>query len=52
MDFKRNKGLAEACKNTNEKNGTFVGTAYVARDVSAIAEALDDDGLIRYAGES
>jgi hypothetical protein len=33
-----------------EADGKLVGTAYVARDVKAIAESLGEDGLIRYMG--
>lgn len=29
-----------------------MGTAYVARDIKAIAEAIGEDGLIRYIGYS
>ncbi|KAF3034363.1 hypothetical protein E8E11_001306 [Didymella keratinophila] len=35
-----------------EVDGKLVGTAYVARDVKAIAESLGEDGLIRYMGYS
>lgn len=31
--------------------GELVGSAFVARDVKAFAEALGEDGLIRYEGE-
>jgi hypothetical protein len=44
-----NKLLAETCD--KEKYGKMIGTAFVARDVKAIAEALGEDGLIRYAGK-
>lgn len=32
--------------------GELVGTLFVARDINAIAEALGEDGFIRYAGKS
>ena len=43
--------LAQACYETRKDIGELVGTAYVARDMIRIAEALDDDGLLRYWGE-
>ena len=43
--------LAEACYETNQDVGELVGTAFVARDMTRIAEALDDDGLLRYWGQ-
>ena len=45
------EATAEACFETNQANGEFLGTAFVARDMIRIAEALDDDGLLRYWGE-
>lgn len=32
--------------------GEFVGTAFVARDFMAVVDALGEDGLLRYWGES
>lgn len=40
------------CAGTDYKSkGELVGTAYVARDIVAIANALGEDGLLRYYGE-
>ena len=50
MKWKWNKQTAKEHAKKNNQNGSLIGTAYVARDVKAIAEAADEDGLIRYAG--
>ena len=34
------------------KTGEFVGTAFVARDMMQVAEALGEDGMLRYWGFS
>lgn len=43
-------GICQAHGNGDEV-GELLGTAFVARDIARIAEAVDDDGLIRYWGE-
>ncbi|KAF2820200.1 alpha/beta-hydrolase [Ophiobolus disseminans] len=44
---------ADTCAQTKYKDiNALIGTAYVARDVKAIAGALGEDGLIRYLGYS
>ena len=43
--------LAQACYETRQDIGDYVGTAFVARDMIRIAEALDEDGLLRYYGK-
>ena len=44
---------ANKCAETAYKDqNALMGTAYVARDIKAIAEALGEDGLIRYLGYS
>ncbi|KAF2030923.1 alpha/beta-hydrolase [Setomelanomma holmii] len=43
---------AECAKSANKERNELMGTAYVARDVKSIAEALGEDGLIRYMGYS
>lgn len=35
-----------------QKKGNFIGTAFVARDMVQIVDALDDDKLLRYWGEA
>ena len=44
--------LADICNTTLRNTGRLVGTAFVARDVMQIVEALDEDGLLRYWGFS
>ena len=43
--------IAETCYEKNREYGEMLGTAFVARDMLRIAEAIDDDGLLRYWGE-
>jgi|TARA_R110002003_G_scaffold104_9_gene8261 pimeloyl-ACP methyl ester carboxylesterase len=44
---------ADECATKELKDdNALIGTAYVARDIKAIAEALGEDGLIRYIGYS
>jgi pimeloyl-ACP methyl ester carboxylesterase len=43
---------AEACAAQNNGTGTLLGTAFVARDVMQMADALSDDGLLNYYGWS
>lgn len=49
--YESNVMTATKC-NAQEANGALIGTAYVARDVKAIAESLGEDGMIRYLGMS
>lgn len=39
------------CLNATEDIGGLVGTAFVARDMAQIVDALGEDGLLRYWGE-
>ena len=50
-EFSLKKALAESCFENAKDRGELVGTAFVARDMIRIAEALDDDGLLRYWGK-
>ncbi|KAF4978472.1 hypothetical protein FZEAL_5158 [Fusarium zealandicum] len=43
---------AKACYESNKENSTFYGTAFVARDLLAITDALNEDGLLRFWGRS
>ena len=43
---------AECAKGPMRDMGELMGTAFVARDINAICDALDEDGLIRYWGMS
>lgn len=44
--------LAESCLANAADVGTLVGTAFVARDMMRIVDALGEDGMLRYWGES
>ncbi|KAJ4148207.1 hypothetical protein LMH87_002687 [Akanthomyces muscarius] len=46
--------LAEQCGRRPQENktGALIGTAFTARDVVSVAEALGEDGLVRYWGFS
>lgn len=49
-----NKGVsfAEQCFDGNEEIGSFLSTAFVARDMLSIVDALGGDGLLRFWGTS
>ncbi|KEY64175.1 hypothetical protein S7711_03468 [Stachybotrys chartarum IBT 7711] len=46
------KWLADACAASQNDTARFYGTSFVARDLVAIVDALDEDGLIRFWGRS
>lgn len=50
--WQQTKILADACTESQAQNGRFVGTAFTARDMMQIVDALDEDGLLRYWGFS
>jgi hypothetical protein len=43
--------MAQACSKTLGNDGTLLGTAFTARDMVRIVDALGEDGLLRYWGE-
>ena len=43
--------FALACKNVSGEIGGHIGTAFTARDMMQIVDAVDDDGLLRYWGK-
>jgi hypothetical protein len=47
------KGNGGVCKYIGNGNETaeYVGTAFMARDILRVAEAVDKDGLIRFWGK-
>ena len=49
--WKHAEEIAKACKE-NVVDGDLVGTAFVARDMMQIVDALNEDGLLRYWGKS
>lgn len=44
--------LSELCRSRLQEIGPYVGMASVARDIMAIVDSLDEDGLLRYWGIS
>lgn len=42
---------ADACLEHSAKNGSVITTAFVARDLMSVVDALEEDGLLRYWGE-
>ncbi|KIW99552.1 uncharacterized protein Z518_11291 [Rhinocladiella mackenziei CBS 650.93] len=44
--------LADYCLSEASETGTLIGTAFVARDMIKIVDALDEDGLLRFYGWS
>ncbi|KAF4969871.1 hypothetical protein FZEAL_10153 [Fusarium zealandicum] len=44
--------LADACYKRQQKHGRFLSTAFTARDMMSIVDALDEDGKLRYWGIS
>ncbi|KAH7095369.1 proteinase [Paraphoma chrysanthemicola] len=44
--------LAQACYENGRDVGDLMGTAFVARDMIQIVDALDEDGMLRYWGQS
>jgi hypothetical protein len=43
--------VADDCYEAQNKTGSLIGRAFVARDMMQIVDALDEDGLLRYWGE-
>lgn len=43
--------LAESCYSASNQTGGLVGTAFTARDMMQIVDALGEDGLLNYWGE-
>ncbi|KAJ6789721.1 hypothetical protein PWT90_00585 [Aphanocladium album] len=48
----RGKILTEQCGRRQNQTGELIGTAFTARDMASVADALGEDGLIRYWGLS
>ncbi|KDN66633.1 putative TAP domain-containing protein [Colletotrichum sublineola] len=46
------KLLADKCYKRNRESGRLIGSAFVARDMMKIVDALGEDGLLRYWGGS
>ena len=43
--------IVNQCTRRQNKTGELVGTAFVARDLLSVAEALGEDGYLRYWGK-
>ncbi|KAF2265018.1 alpha/beta-hydrolase [Lojkania enalia] len=46
------KTYTQSCYETNKDVGKLVGSGFVARDVMQIVDALGEDGMLRYWGQS
>jgi hypothetical protein len=44
--------LADTCNERLADIGSFVGTAFTARDLMSVVDALGEDGLLRYYGKN
>jgi hypothetical protein len=42
---------SELCFQKSNATGSFIGTAFVARDLISVVDALDGDGMLRYWGK-
>ncbi|KAJ3541434.1 hypothetical protein NM208_g4613 [Fusarium decemcellulare] len=51
-EWARSGDLAESCLTNQGKTGSYIGTAFVARDMLAIADALEKDSKLWYWGTS
>lgn len=43
--------FADTCSENASDEGSLISTAFVARDMMQIVDALDEDGLLRYWGK-
>ena len=50
--WEQSKYVAERCFEENNKTGSYLSTAFVARDMVQIIDALSEDGMLRYWGMS
>ena len=51
-EWPRYAAYAKNCSMALAETGEYYGTAFVARDMLRIAEALEDDGMLRYLGKT
>jgi hypothetical protein len=42
---------SDLCFQKSNATGSLIGTAFVARDLISVVDALDGDGMLRYWGE-
>lgn len=50
-DWDASTEVAQKCYANQNKTGRFLTTAFVARDMIQIIDALNEDGMLRYWGE-
>lgn len=43
--------IAEQCYQHHQDTGSYVGTAFTARDMIEIVDAIEEDGLLRFWGK-
>ena len=43
--------ISETCFAAQNKTGRFIGSAFVARDMIRVVDALGEDGMLRYWGK-
>ncbi|KAF9888919.1 hypothetical protein FE257_008088 [Aspergillus nanangensis] len=46
------KNKADACFHAQNKTGSLIGTAFTARDIMNVVDALEEDGKLRWWGQS
>lgn len=46
------KSFAESCYQNAKDIGEYMSSAFVARDMMQIVDALDEDGMLRFFGET
>lgn len=45
------KNVADACNYAQNATGSFIGTAFTARDIMSVVDVLEEDGMLRYWGK-
>jgi hypothetical protein len=50
QDWSASIVLSEDCAKKQNETGSLIGTAFVARDMMQIVDALKEDGLLRFWG--
>ena len=45
------KNRADACFHAQNATGSFIGTAFTARDIMSVVDVLEEDKMLRYWGK-
>ena len=45
------KNVAETCYYAQNATGSFIGTAFTARDIMSVVDVLEEDSMLRFWGE-